>query len=64
MTEKIKNQITKIRDSGICNMICTKEVQYHAYHENLYELVDFIETKPKEYFNFILTGKEKAEEEN
>ena len=54
--DKVFDQIMQVRDSGRCNMCSVKEVQYHAYHMNLYELVNFIESYPKEYFHFILTG--------
>ena len=40
--DKVFDQIMEVRDSGRCNMCSVKEVQYHAYHMNLYELVNFI----------------------
>jgi hypothetical protein len=54
--DKVFDQIMQVRDSGKVNMCSVKEVQYHAFHMNLYELVNFIESYPKEYFHFILTG--------
>jgi len=54
--DKVFDQIMEVRDSGRCNMCSVKEVQYHAYHMNLYELVNLIEEHPNEYFHFILTG--------
>ena len=55
MTEKIKEQI---RDTGLTNMFDKNMVQKLAFDRNYYELVMYIEEHPKEYFNFILTGKE------
>ena len=61
MTEKIKEQILAIRDSGETNMLDTNTVQYIANRENYFELVIFIEEHKKEYVNFILTGKAESE---
>ena len=54
--DKTFEEILKVRDSGKVNMCSVKEVQYEAFHMNLYELVNLIEEHPKEYFQFILTG--------
>ena len=56
MTEKIKEQILAIRDSGLTNMLDTITVQRIAFGMNFYELVVFIEEHKKEYVHFILTG--------
>ena len=58
MTEKIREQIMAIRDSGVTNMLDTKTVQYYAYQNDFYELVNYIEEHPKEYWHFIMTGEE------
>ena len=58
MTEKIKEQILSIRDSGATNMFDIKTVQYLAYQQEFYELVMYLEEHPKEYAHFIMTGKE------
>lgn len=58
MTEKIKEQILAIRDSGETNMFDTKTVQYLAFHHGYYELVTYLEEHKKEYVHFIMTGKE------
>ncbi len=58
MTEKIKEQILIIRDSGKVNMFSVNEVQHLAYEQKLYDLVVFIEDHRKEYVHFILYGKE------
>lgn len=56
MTEKIKEQILKIRDTGLTNMFDTTAVQRLAFERDFYELVVFIEEHRKEYAHFILTG--------
>ena len=58
MTEKIKEQIVIIRDSGKVNMFSVNEVQHLAYEQKLYDLVVFIEDHRKEYVHFILYGEE------
>ena len=58
MTEKIKEQILAIRDSGETNMFDTKTVQYLAFHRGYYELVTYLEEHKKEYAHFIMTGEE------
>mgnify|MGYP002747642301 CR=1 FL=1 len=57
MTETVKRQILKIRNSGETNMFDTRAVQYIANREGYYELVIYLEKHKKEYVNFILTGK-------
>lgn len=56
MTEKIKEQILAIRDTGLTNMFDTVYVQRLAFDRNYYELVLFIEEHKKEYVHFIMTG--------
>ena len=56
MTDKVKEQILVIRDTGLTNMFDTNTVQRLAYERDFYELVVYIEEHPKEYINFILTG--------
>ena len=56
MTERIKEQIIAIRDTGLTNMFDTNMVQRLAYERNFYELVVFIEKNRKEYVHFILYG--------
>ena len=58
MTEKIKEQILAIRESGETNMFDTRAVQYIANREGYYELVIYLEEHPKEYWHFIMTGEE------
>ena len=56
MTEKIKDQILKIRDTGLTNMFDTPAVQRLAFEREFYELVMFIEEHKKEYVRFIIYG--------
>ena len=56
ITDTLFEQILKVRSEYQCNMLDTTSVQRHAFDNDLYELVDFIETNRKAYTNFILTG--------
>ena len=59
MTEKRKEQILSIRDTGETNMFDIPVVQRMAFDRDFYELVIFLEEHPKEYVHFILTGETK-----
>ncbi len=59
MDKKVKEQILKIRDTGLTNMFAVTTVQRIAFELEFYELVDFIETDRKAYVNFIMYGDEK-----
>lgn len=56
ITDKIKEQIIAIRDSGETNMFDTHTVQEIANREEYYELVMLIEEDRLAYLNFILNG--------
>lgn len=58
ITEKIKDHILAVRDSGTVNMCHMAAVQRAAFDRGFYELVLFIEENREEYWNFILTGRE------
>ena len=58
MTDKVFQQLMDIRSGGKSNMLDLKTVQRLAYDEDFYELVVYIEEHPKEYFHFIVTGRE------
>ena len=58
MTEKIKEQIKAVRDSGETNMLDSNMVQYMANREGFHELAVYIEENRQSYFHFIMTGKE------
>ena len=62
MTEKIKEQILAIRESGEANMFDTRAVQYIAFHRDYFELVTYLEHNTKEYCHFIMTGEAPMEE--
>ena len=57
MTEKLKEQILAIRDTGRTNMLDVNMVQMIAFEMEFYQLVDFIEEHRTEYERFIMTGK-------
>lgn len=56
MTEKVKEQILAIRDTGLTNMFDIPMVQRLAYERGYYELVCWLEDHRREYAHFILTG--------
>ena len=56
MTEKVREQILAIRDTGLTNMFDLPMVQRLAYERGYYELVCWLEDHRKEYARFILTG--------
>lgn len=56
MTEKVKEQILAIRDTGLTNMFDLNAVQRLANDCGMYELVIFIEENRASYVLFILTG--------
>lgn len=56
MSEKVKEQILAIRETGLTNMFDVNMVQRLAFERGFYELVCFIEDARKAYVRFILTG--------
>ena len=56
MTDKVKEQILAVRDTGLTNMFDLRAVQRIAYEMDFYELVPFIEEEKAAYVRFILTG--------
>lgn len=56
MTDKIRDQILAIRDSGATNMMDVIQVQRLAFEQSFHELVVFLEEYRKEYIRFILYG--------
>ena len=60
MTDKVREQILKVRDTGKTNMLDTCMVQRIGLKMKLYDMVIFIEENKAEYVNFILYGDEKA----
>lgn len=59
LTENIKEQILKVRDTGRTNMFDVRTVQKIAYEMDFYDLVVFLEEHIEIYSNFILKGEEK-----
>jgi hypothetical protein len=57
MTEQIRDQILKIRDSGLTNMFNTGAVQWIASQMGFLELAAYLAVNnTDEYVHFILTG--------
>ena len=56
MTDKVKEQILAVRDTGLTNMFDLRAVQRIAYEMDFYELVTFIEEEKAAHVRFILTG--------
>ena len=56
MTDKVKEQILAVRDTGLTNMFDLRAVQRIAYEMDFYELVTFIEEEKAAYVRLILTG--------
>ena len=64
MTEKVKEQILAIRDTGLTNMFDLPMVQRLAYDRGYYELVCWLDEHRKEYAHFIMTGEVEMEDDN
>ena len=58
MTDKIKEQIISIRDTGLTNMFDVNAVQRIADEREFYELVIFLDEEKAKYVKFILNGDE------
>lgn len=56
MTQKIKEQILAVRDTGETNMFDINAVQYIANREEYYDLVVYLIDNREEYVKFIMTG--------
>ena len=65
MTNKIREQILKVRDDGRTNMLDTNGVMYVANALKLYDLVVYLDDREnrREYWHFIMTGEASIEEE-
>lgn len=59
MTEKVREQILAVRETGRTNMFDVPMVQNIAHEMRFYELVIFLEEHRSEYVHFILTGEYK-----
>jgi hypothetical protein len=58
MTDKIKQQIIAIRETGETNMFDVRKVQEIALREGYDELLLYLADNIGAYSRFILTGKE------
>lgn len=59
LTDRIKDQILKVRDTGKTNMFDIPTVQRIAFDLECFDLVIFLEDHRKEYTDFIMTGVQK-----
>ena len=59
LTDRIKDQILKVRDTGKTNMFDIPAVQRIAFDLECFDLVIFLEDHRKEYTDFIMTGVQK-----
>lgn len=59
MDEKMREEVLKVRTSGICNMLDLPFVQRVAFDNNFFDLVLFISDHKDEYVRFILYGDRK-----
>ncbi len=58
MTNKVREQIFVIRNTGLTNMFDVNTVQRMAHEMNFFELAVFLEEHKDQYVRFILTGEE------
>ena len=56
MSDKVREQILAVRDTGLTNMFDVNTVQRIAFDAGYYELVNYLKEHRKEYVHFILTG--------
>ena len=63
MTDKVREQILKVRETGKTNMFDIYTVQRIGLKMGFYDMVIFIEENKGEYVNFILHGDEKSRRE-
>jgi len=56
MTDKVREQILAVRETGLTNMFDIPMVQRIANDMLFFELVVYLEENQKEYVRFILTG--------
>ena len=57
VSDKIREQILEVRDTGRTNMFDCNTVQWIANELELYDLVVFIEEHPERYIKLIFEGK-------
>lgn len=56
MTDRIKQQIEGIRESGETNMVHVGRVQRIANREHYYGLVIFLEEHAPDYLDYLMNG--------
>ena len=65
MTNKVKKQILKVRNTGRTNMLDCNGVMYVANAMRLYDLVVYLNDREnkREYWHFIMTGEANMEDD-
>ena len=64
ITEQVWNDFVEVQNSGQCNMMSWRDVQYAVDSLDCYDLVDFIasdETRRKDEYRYILDNYEELE---
>ena len=61
MTERIKEQIEAIRQSGETDMLDVNMVQWLANRENYFELVIYLVEHREDYIRYLFTGEAQGE---
>lgn len=57
MTDKIREQILAVRNTGRTNMLDVSMVQCIAFEMDFFDLVFYLEDHRTEYVQFVFTGK-------
>ncbi len=53
INQEVIDQAEEIRQAGPVNMMDRKGVQYYAFQEDYFELVNWIEDNPKNYMDLL-----------
>ena len=58
MTSEVRDQILKVRDTGLTNMFDVNAVQRIAFGMDLFDLAIYLDDREnrREYAHFIMTG--------
>lgn len=58
ISDKLADQINVVKDSRVINMFDMNGVQREAQRRGYYDLVLLVSGHPRQYVDFILTGKQ------
>lgn len=50
----VVDQADTVRRSGACNMMGSKDVQFHAFHMDLYQLCNWIDEHPGGWWELLI----------